>query len=182
MIEPQYIHLTPDASLEAIEIIAPFAAIVTIGAEVSHAWRHMVSEWLIEKGCLYMMAHGHECSLWDDSVDEANLEAHNWKRIPEEKSVTTTWHDDESIEEVFYFALNSLPFHPNIKNVFIFDISSRQREHDIMAHYMAAQDDLEHLRESSSQSELGLDPNKFPPEPIIKNFFKWILDRLSAVL
>ena len=71
---------------------------------VNSEWRQTVSEWLVDQGCLYMMAHGDECSLWDDSVDIANLEAFDWNfdDIPEDKHVTTTWHENESLEEVFF--------------------------------------------------------------------------------
>ena len=106
MISAQYVHLKPTSSLRKVEVKAPFAAVMVIDAKVHSDWRDRVSEWLVEKGCLYMMAHGDECSLWDDSVDIANLEAYNWNfnDIPDDKHVTTTWHDDESLEEVFNFA------------------------------------------------------------------------------
>lgn len=139
MLTPQYIHLTPTASLESVDVEAPFAAVVTIDAEVTHEWRAKVSEWLVEKGCLYMMAHGRECSLWDDSVDTANLEAFNWRNIPENKLVTTKWHNDESLEEVLYFALTVLPFHPVIKHMVILEMSEKSRGIEILEYFKAAE-------------------------------------------
>jgi len=177
---PQYIHLKPKASLETIEISTPFAAVVLIDVQVSSEWRAMVSEWLVENGCLYMMAWGNECSLWDDSVDTANLEAHNWKHIPEEKLVTTTWHDDESIQDIFCFAMTSLPYHPNIKSTFIFDIVETPPEQTVLAYYLAAKTEMG--EEVIAEVIMNNDTEKFPPEPIFKKFFLWILDRLTAVL
>jgi hypothetical protein len=60
-----------------------------------------------------MLAWGVECSSWDDSVDLANLEAYDFGEIPEESDVMTTWHDDEPLREVFWFAKNSAE-HPTV--------------------------------------------------------------------
>jgi len=170
-----YIHMTPTASVEAVKVDAPFAAVVTIDAKVSPEWRHMVSEWLVEKGCLYMIAHGQECSLWDDSVDWANIEAYKFKDIPDDKSIMTTWHEDESLQEVLYFAISSIPFYPLIKHMVILDISDNPRESEILKIFKAAQDEINEDRKDDVEE-------KFPPEAILKNFFRWVLDRLSAVL
>ncbi len=119
----------------------PFAAVVLIDMTVNAEWRHTVSEWLVDQGCLYMMAHGDNCSLWDDSVDIANLEAFDWNfdDIPDNKHVTTTWHEDESLEEVFFFAKTcALPFSPLIKNVIILDITENSRETTMLLRYEAA--------------------------------------------
>lgn len=119
----------------------PFAAVVVIDMTVNSEWRQTVSEWLVDQGCLYMMAHGDECSLWDDSVDIANLEAFDWNfdDIPEDKHVTTTWHENESLEEVFFFAKNcALPFSPLIKKIFILDITQNSREASMLLRYEAA--------------------------------------------
>jgi len=137
MLTPRYIHLEPTtSSFKNLEIISPFAAVVVIDAKVHSNWRKNVSDWLVEKGCLYMMAHGDECSLWDDSVDTANLEVYNGSKIPYHKFVTTTWHDNDSLEDVFYFAKEcALPFSPHIKNIVIFDITEVSREQIILSRY-----------------------------------------------
>ena len=141
MITPQYIHLKPTSSPHDVVMEGPFAAVVVIDMTVNSEWRQTVSEWLVDQGCLYMMAHGDECSLWDDSVDIANLEAFDWNfdDIPEDKHVTTTWHENESLEEVFFFAKNcALPFSPLIKKIFILDITQNSREASMLLRYEAA--------------------------------------------
>ena len=60
-----------------------------------------------------MMAWGKDCSSWDSSVDDANLEAFDFNYIPEEKFVMTTWHDNEPLEEVFWFSKHCA-FHPEV--------------------------------------------------------------------
>ena len=47
-----------------------------------------------------MMAWGMDCSAWDFSVDEASLGG----QIPNGDFVITTWHDNEPVEEAFWFA------------------------------------------------------------------------------
>lgn len=96
--------------------------------EVTPAWRDLVSERLVSAGCLYMMAWGDQCTSWDDSVDIANIELFNYKEIPEDQFVMTTWHEDEPVEEVFWFAQNCA-FHPvvELNNTLILDISPVER-------------------------------------------------------
>ena len=53
-----------------------------------------------------MMAWGIDCGSWDDSVDMALLEKFDFKGTPEECCVMTTWHPNESLEEVFWNAKN----------------------------------------------------------------------------
>jgi hypothetical protein len=98
----QYLHLPPGGGLPALQG-APFAAIVVIEADVTDLWRWEASRWLVDSGCRYMLAWGKDCGAWDDSVDEANEEAHAYDGIPDEAFVVTTWHDDEDLEEVFWF-------------------------------------------------------------------------------
>ncbi|MFD0727584.1 DUF7684 family protein [Lysobacter brunescens] len=100
---PHYLHLPPGSPLPDIGHLSPFRALVIIEAQVESGWQGKVSDWLVQSGCLYMMAWGHDCTTWDDSVDIANLEAFDYGDIPDECDVFTTWHADESLGEVFDF-------------------------------------------------------------------------------
>ena len=68
-----YLRLLPGSQPPEVEA-RPFRAAVIVEAQISDAWRELVSRWLVDSGCLYMSAWGIECSKWDDSVDYANLE------------------------------------------------------------------------------------------------------------
>ena len=77
-----------------------------------------------------MMAWGIDCSLWDDSVDVASLEAHNWEDIPDGQWVMTTWHEDDPLSDVFWNA-NLSNFHPpdtSFDHLLILDITDETRE------------------------------------------------------
>lgn len=76
-----------------------------------------------------MMAWGKDCSSWDDSVDLANLEQFGSGEIPDEKFVMTTWHEDEPLEDVIWFAKFSA-LHPTtpLENVLFLHIGSTDRQ------------------------------------------------------
>jgi hypothetical protein len=100
---------------------------------VSEAWRSRIAEWLVGHGCLYAVAWGVECSEWHDSVDWANLEAFNFKEVPDESHVMTTWHDDEPLSEAFWFA-GHCAFHSHIdlEETRIVHVSAESREAEIL--------------------------------------------------
>ena len=99
-----YLHLPCDDEPPPFGGRAPFKAVVVLERPTTDAWRAKVSEWLVQSGCLYMMAWGPDSSAWDDSVDMANLEVFDFADIPDEHAVMTTWHDDEPLSETFRFA------------------------------------------------------------------------------
>jgi len=106
-----------------------------IEEKVTDDWREQVSRWLVASGCLYMMARGDECSRWDDSVDYANLEAFDYGDIPDERFVMTTWHERQSLAEVFWFAAHCA-YHPTIElATVILDIAAAPREAEIRTLY-----------------------------------------------
>jgi len=111
---PIYFHVQPDAALPGIGYLAPFRAVVIVEEDVSAEWRTDVSDWLVRSGCLYMMAWGRDCSLWDDAVDWANIDHFLFKDIPEDRFVVTTWHDGDPLDEVFSFC-KRLAIHPAVE-------------------------------------------------------------------
>jgi len=107
---------------------------------VSNDWQSRVSEWLVNSGCLYMMAWGVECSSWDDSVDWANQSVVGLDDVPEDRFVMTTWHDNEPLAETFWFAGFSA-HHPTVtlEHIAIIDIGPTNREREMLQAYEAAQ-------------------------------------------
>lgn len=135
---PEYIHLQPDSSPPELRG-APFRAVVVIEAPVTPDWRASVSKWLVESGCLYMMAWGPDCSLWDDSVDYANLDEFEYGDIPDDRFVMTTWHNNEPVEEVFWLCEHTA-HHPTVdlhRNVLV-HISPVERGAELINDYQRA--------------------------------------------
>jgi len=130
-----YVHLAPGAVPPALHA-KPFRAIVIAEQSVAPDWQSQVSAWLVRAGCLYMMAWGTDCTLWDDSVDMANLEMFGFADIPDDQFVMTTWHENEPISEMFWFAKNAA-FHPTIelKQVLIVHIAQHPAKESLLRAY-----------------------------------------------
>ena len=135
MDEVGYLHLKPGQTLPEARV-EPFKAVVVIDEPVASEWRQLVSEWLVRSGCLYMIAWGTGCSLWDDSVDYASLAEYNYGDIPDDKFVMTTWHDDEPLSDAFWFAARTAR-HPHVElnRTLIVDIAQSDRRGQLLAEY-----------------------------------------------
>jgi hypothetical protein len=142
MHDPTYLHLQPGDIPPRLESLAPFKAVVVVEDEVTPQWQATVSEWLVHGGCRYMMAWGRKCSEWDDSVDLANLRLFNFEQIPDDEFVMTTWHENDSLHETFWFSERAA-MHPslNLERTYIIHISPNEREADLLRTFDAARKD-----------------------------------------
>ena len=97
---------------------------------------------LVDTGCVYAMAWGLDCSLWDDSIDRANIERFKDREIPDAQFVMTTWHERESIEEVLWFAkVGAAASYSNepLNDLLVLDFSQQDRAAFIEAAYEQAE-------------------------------------------
>ena len=136
-----YLQLRPEGVLPDISHLAPFKAVVVLNTSYSSDWQDEVSKWLVTSGCLYMMAWGPACTTWDDSVDYANMFEHSDYGIPDAKFVMTTWHENDSLEEVFWYAQFNANFSYNdleLINALIVDISSDDRQSEMISLFYQA--------------------------------------------
>lgn len=99
-----YFRISEKELLPSIERFRPYRAVIVLEASYSDQWQDDVSRWLVDSGCLYMMAWGPNCSSWDDSVDLAQIRKFLPGEAPDDEFVMTTWHNDETLENVFWFA------------------------------------------------------------------------------
>lgn len=85
------------------------------------------------------MAWGVDGSSWDDCVDMANIEQFDFKDIPSESFVMTTWHENETLSEVFWFA-KQCAFHPavDLQHTLLLHIATDSRETEILREYSDA--------------------------------------------
>ena len=129
----EYIHLPAGTSLPSRKS-EPNRTIVIVEQDVSDEWQDAVSHWIVDSGCLYMMAWGRKCSSWDDSVDHATRGKFDNQAVPDEAFVMTTWHEDEPLHEVFFFA-RLCAFHPTIPLplLTILDVRAEGRQSAILA-------------------------------------------------
>lgn len=143
----EYIHLPAGADLPET-VAAPRRVVVIVEQAVLPEWQNAVSDWIVKSGCLYMMAWGVDCDQWHDSVDYAYLAHHAFGEVADDSFMMTTWHDDEPLNEVFWFA-TVCAYHPTIALplITLLHIALEPRDGEIRAQYeaehAAADDDQE---------------------------------------
>ncbi|MGE8132553.1 DUF7684 family protein [Novosphingobium subterraneum] len=138
--QPEYSLLAPNHALPSVGA-KPFLAILIADERVPDAWRNQIAEWLIANGCLYFVAWGVDCEVWHDSVDWANLEAHGFGDIPDDRFVMTTWHDKESLSEALWFGGNCAS-HPDVelKSAHILHVASKKERARVLEAFRTAQE------------------------------------------
>lgn len=132
---PSYVRLDPNGPLPEIHAHAPFKAVVVIEGTYSPQWQDEVSRWLVESGCRYMLAWGPDCSSWDDSVDYAVILKFPGE-TPEDAFVMTTWHENQTLEDVFWqaqFTARVSYDDVELANTILLHISDTDREDWMMA-------------------------------------------------
>ena len=136
--EVVYLCLNPESELPKLSL-GSFRALVMIESEVSALWQNTVSDWLVRSGCLQMMAWGLGCSSWDDSVDWANISQFAHGDIPDESFVLTSWHEDQSLQEVMHFCKHFAD-HPfaELRSTLLSHIVYEPREEGICSLYSNA--------------------------------------------
>lgn len=134
----EYIHLAPGGDPPALSHI-PTRALIVADELVDPYWQQAVSLWLLETGCLYMLAWGTGCSSWDDSVDMANHEMFDFEDIPDEFDAMTTWHEGESLSEFMWFAKHCA-MHSSIEleRTLLLHIGHVARKTELLAAYAEA--------------------------------------------
>ena len=133
---PIYLQLIADAPIPALPRLQAFSAVIISEAEVSAEWQNKVSAKLIAAGCRFMLAWGNQASSWSDAVDSALLAAHDFGKIAPHDRTYTTWHDNESLDEVFAFCKHSVE-HPwgRIDEVLLLHIGAEDKSIEMMGRY-----------------------------------------------
>lgn len=137
---PEVLYLRLDTESELPQLSqGRFRAVVMIESEVPALWQNTVSDWLVRSGCLQMMAWGLGCSSWDDSVDWANIEQFAYGDIPDESFVLTSWHENQSLQEVMHFCKHFAD-HPFVElgTTLLLHIAPEPREEEICSLYSDA--------------------------------------------
>lgn len=137
--QPEYTCLVPNHA-PPMMAARPFLAILVADEQASNEWRNQIAEWLIANGCLYFVAWGIDCEVWHDSVDWANLKAHNFGDIPGDRFVMTTWHDKERLSAVFWFA-GHCACHPDVEldGALILHVARRDERARVVEAFQTAQ-------------------------------------------
>ena len=138
---PSYILVQPEADLPELKQDVPFKAVVVLEEASPNEWQHFVSERIVAAGCRYVMAWGEQCERFHDSVDLASREPYDYD-VPADHFIMTTWHDDESLENVFWFAQFCADFSNDevqLRKTVILHISHIDREAEYLDLYIRSQ-------------------------------------------
>lgn len=131
-----YVQLTSATALPSLSYLRPFKAVVIVEDAVTPNRQTEISQWLVETGCLYMMAWGEACDSWKDSVDLANRETYDSEEIPDDRVIITTWHADETLKDVFWYAKHTA-MHPccPLDNTVLLHLAPETREQELTDEY-----------------------------------------------
>jgi len=135
---PKYLHLSPDADLPALEGLRQFKTILVADAEVQETTMWDISRWLIESGSLYVLAWGKDSEQWREAVEDAALEAVNYEDVPAERRVLVTGHEDDDLEEVFWFAQHRAAHPADLKQTLLLHIADAPRREELEDAYRDA--------------------------------------------
>lgn len=64
-----------------------------------------IANWALDQGAVYLCAWGPDCERVHDIVDEVIVNRNPGET--DEDVIMTTWHEDETLEEALWFAVNS---------------------------------------------------------------------------
>lgn len=137
----EYLRVVETGGLPDMRDFKPFKAVAIIEIPVSQQRQHEVSDWLVRSGCRYMMAWGPGCNSWDDSVDMANMKRFSFGDIPDEEFIMTTWHEEESLDDVFHFARTAAITYDQseeLPNVLLLHLSEVEKKEELKARYKNA--------------------------------------------
>jgi len=106
----QYLQINRPYSFTSPFMEREFVALIYSADEnISDEERNALSGQIVISGCRYAVCAGYKGSSWDDSIDIADIER-NGGEVRDENLVMTTWHDDESLEDIVFFFLNNTSF------------------------------------------------------------------------
>lgn len=128
-----YLQLRPHDTLPDLAHLAPFMAIAVVDDDSDEMWRWDVARWLVAAGCRYLLAWGKECESWHDAFEDAADEAFDYDEVAPEQRVLATWHADEDLDEVFWFARHRAS-HPALQlaNTVILHVAVRGRPDELL--------------------------------------------------
>jgi hypothetical protein len=106
----QYLQIKRPYSFTSPFKGAEFAALIYIAdANISIREQEVLSDQIVISGCRYAVCAGLNCSSWDNSIDMADIKR-NGGEVSDENLVMTTWHDNETLEDIAFFFLNNTSF------------------------------------------------------------------------
>lgn len=125
-VDIKYFDTVSGAGLPDFPSSVPHITLVIINAHVDIDWQWAMSQRIGLSGCTLMSAWGKSCTSWDDSVDMVQVMAEIEGTLPSpDHHVSTTWHDNQTIEETFEFLASHMKYcdEPKPSQLYIVEIA-----------------------------------------------------------
>lgn len=132
---PSYLQLRPDTDLPEFGQPAPSMVILVSEAACDDMWRWEVARALAASGCRYLLAWGVDCAAWHDAIDDAADEALDYAEPTPEQALISTWHEDEELEEVFWFARHRAHHPARLTRTLIVHIAAQGQPEALLAQF-----------------------------------------------
>ena len=81
----------------------PYPCMIYAGRDVEIQLMAEIGQNLIASGCVFVACTGEACELWHDVIDEEVVAAKANGSLDAEKTIMTSWHSADSLEEVVFF-------------------------------------------------------------------------------
>jgi len=132
----QYFKLSEQGELPDIEHCAPFKAVLAIEDDINRPRQLEIANWLIGKGCRYIMICGENCEDWQQTLRRVNLDLFDIEDMKPEDFVMLTTHAHERLRNVFWHAKKHAR-HPQVKftQAITLHLSQQNRSVEYLAMY-----------------------------------------------
>jgi len=74
---------------------------------ISNETQRKLSRQFISRGCRYAVCGGYNCEEWHDSIDSVCI---GNNKNSDKNFIMTTWHDDETIDDIVFFFVNNTSY------------------------------------------------------------------------
>ena len=130
----EYIQVTETSELPDIAEFSPFKAVVAIKDPMSDSRRQLISHWLTQMGCLYVMICGEDINLWSASIRKANIDQTDIASMTPDQFVMITEHEGESLRNVFWHSKKYAKHtHSKLETLVVIHVSNENRALDYMS-------------------------------------------------
>ena len=140
-ISHSYLRLPENGALPTLPNVGQLGVAIVADIPVSNSRQNEIANWLYSSGCRYASTWGVDCSIWHDAMDWAEIAV--WPNdVPDNKFMMTTWHEDEPLDEMFWFIGNAARTYDDkaLDHILILNIGDTDRDLELRTKFAKALD------------------------------------------
>lgn len=97
-----YLHATLDGVAWPLNDFPPLRVLLISELDTPPVFKRSLAARLVRLSGRFLV-WGRECEAWHDAIDEAWQDLWEDRDVPDDSAIVTTWHADESLDEVLGF-------------------------------------------------------------------------------